>query len=104
MNTIEIAGKLKARLADLQAEIARLEDATTQPLSAKFADQVNDLEELATNEGLENQHINEAEEIVAALARIDAGDYGICTLCGGDIAPARLVALPTASRCINCAS
>lgn len=104
MNTVEIAGKLKARLADLQAEIARLEDATTQPLSAKFADQVSDLEELTTNEGLENQHINEAEEIVAALARIEAGDYGICTVCGGDIAPARLAALPTASRCINCAS
>lgn len=104
MNVNEIAEKLKARLADLQAEIARLEQATTQPLSAKFADQANDLEELATNEGLEVQHIHEAEQIVAALARIEAGDYGVCQVCGGDIAPARLVALPTATRCIKCAA
>jgi DnaK suppressor protein len=104
MTRDEIATNLRARLTDVQAEIARLEQATTQPLSAKFADQVSDLEELATNEGMEVQHIHEAEQIVAALARIDAGSYGQCDVCGGDIAPARLAALPTATRCITCAA
>ncbi len=104
MNSTEIAATLRARLADLQAEIARLEQATTQPLSAKFADQANDLEELATNEGLEVAHIHEAEQIMAALARIEAGEYGVCSNCGADIAPARLAALPTATRCIACAA
>jgi RNA polymerase-binding transcription factor DksA len=104
MNVNEIAAELRARLTEVQAEIARLEQATTQPLSAKFADQANDLEELATNEGMEVQHIHEAEQILAALARIEAGDYGVCDVCGGDIAPARLAALPTATRCIKCAA
>jgi DnaK suppressor protein len=104
MNVNEIAATLRARLTEVQAEIARLEEATTQPLSAKFADQASDLGELATNEGMEVQHIHEAEQILAALARIEAGDYGVCDVCGGEIAPARLAALPTATRCINCAA
>lgn len=104
MNVNEIAATLRARLSEVQSEIARLEHATSQPLSAKFSDQVSDLEELATNEGLEVQHIHEAEQILAALARIEAGDYGVCDACGGDIALARLAALPTATRCITCAA
>lgn len=104
MNVNEIAAELRAQLTEVQAEIARLEQATIQPLSAKFSDQANDLEELATNEGMEVQHIHEAEQILAALARIEAGQYGVCDVCGGDIAPARLAALPTATRCIKCAA
>ncbi len=104
MNIDAIAATLRGRLAEVQAEIARLEQATIQPLSPKFADQVGDLEELATNEGLEVAHIHEAEQIVAALARIEAGEYGVCSNCSADIAPARLAALPTATRCIKCAA
>lgn len=104
MNIDEIAAELRARLSEVQAEIARLEQATIQPLSAKFADQANDLEELATNEGMEVQHIHEAEQILAALGRIEAGEYGVCSNCGADIAMARLAALPTATRCIQCAA
>lgn len=104
MKTDQIAATLRARLAEVQAEIARLEVATTQELSPKFADQANDLEELFTNEGLEVQHIHEAEQILAALARIEKGEYGVCANCGADIAPGRLAALPTATRCISCAA
>lgn len=100
----DIADTLRARLADVQADIARLEDATIQPLSPKFADQVGDLEALATNESREVQQIHEAEQLVAALARIEAGHYGVCANCGADIAPARLVAQPMATRCIACAA
>lgn len=104
MNINDIAEGLRGRLAVVHAEIARLEEATMQPLSAKFADQASDLGELATNEGLEVQHIHEAEQILAALGRIEKGEYGVCQVCGGTIAPARLAALPTATRCITCAA
>ncbi len=104
MTRDEIAENLRARLAEVQAEIARLEEQTTQPLSAKFADQVGDLEALAVGEGMEVQHIHEAEQILAALSRIESGDYGVCDNCGADIAPARLAVLPTATRCIKCAA
>jgi DnaK suppressor protein len=44
----------------------------------------------------------ELDAIDAALKRIDAGVYGVCTDCGADIAAARLQATPQASRCIAC--
>ena len=39
-----------------------------------------------------------------ALARIQSGDYGLCTACDEEIAQARLEADPAASLCIACAS
>lgn len=99
-----LADILKARLAEIEAEIARLDVETTQELSPKFSDQANDLEELGTNEALEAHHKHEADQIRHALARIDAGTYGICDVCGDEIAPARLEAQPEATRCIKCAA
>jgi DnaK suppressor protein len=40
--------------------------------------------------------------IDAALARIEAGTYGICVNCGAQIAPERLEAMPWATLCIDC--
>jgi RNA polymerase-binding protein DksA len=40
--------------------------------------------------------------IDSALARIDAGTYGICVNCGAQIAPERLEAMPWATLCIDC--
>lgn len=40
--------------------------------------------------------------IDAALARLSAGTYGVCTGCGTDISPARLHASPDAPRCVHC--
>src|SRR3954452_1567794 len=40
-------------------------------------------------------------EVDAALARLDAGSYGRCEVCGEPIAPARLEARPTARTCVG---
>ena len=42
------------------------------------------------------------EKIDSALRRIEDGDYGECFECGGEIAAARLRALPFAVRCRGC--
>ncbi|GMA18000.1 TraR/DksA C4-type zinc finger protein [Arsenicicoccus piscis] len=42
-------------------------------------------------------------QIDAALARLDAGTYGVCTSCGRPIGAARLEARAAAARCIDCA-
>lgn len=44
----------------------------------------------------------ELADIDAALARIEAGSYGLCTACGVVIPAARLDASPEAERCIAC--
>jgi len=42
--------------------------------------------------------------IDAALQRVADGTYGWCEICGRPIAPERLAARPTATRCVGCAS
>ena len=39
-----------------------------------------------------------------ALDRVADGTYGVCRICGGDVGRARLEAVPTATRCIDCKS
>ncbi|MCD6352553.1 MAG: TraR/DksA C4-type zinc finger protein [Armatimonadetes bacterium] len=39
-----------------------------------------------------------------ALARIEAGKYGVCEVCGAPIPAARLQLIPWAARCAKCAS
>ncbi|GAA4098874.1 TraR/DksA family transcriptional regulator [Nocardioides kongjuensis] len=41
-------------------------------------------------------------EVDAALARLDAGAYGVCETCGLPIAAARLEVRPTARTCVGC--
>ena len=45
----------------------------------------------------------EVAAIDAAIARIDAGEYGICIRCGRAIGAERLRARPEAELCIDCA-
>lgn len=44
-----------------------------------------------------------AEDIGAALQRLDRGLYGVCENCGVAIEAERLEAIPAARRCIRCA-
>lgn len=41
-------------------------------------------------------------EVLAALDRLDAGDYGRCTRCGGAIGIERLEILPQTPTCMRC--
>lgn len=50
------------------------------------------------------QDIQDVRDIDAAYQRISAGTYGICIVCGKDIGYERLLAFPTAKRCIGCQS
>ena len=41
-------------------------------------------------------------DVDRALAKMDAGTYGVCERCGREIAPERLEALPWAVFCMDC--
>jgi RNA polymerase-binding protein DksA len=49
-----------------------------------------------------NRHMREIRDIEAAKARIEDGSYGTCAECGRDIGFDRLLAQPTALRCVDC--
>ena len=42
-------------------------------------------------------------DLDAALARVDAGTYGRCEVCGRAIGAERLAALPSTATCVACA-
>jgi DnaK suppressor protein len=46
--------------------------------------------------------LQELRALEAARDRLDDGNYGSCEDCGGDIGLERLLAQPTAVRCIAC--
>lgn len=49
-----------------------------------------------------DRQVHELRDIDAAFARMKAGDFGICTDCGAEIPAQRLLAYPTAKRCLAC--
>jgi RNA polymerase-binding protein DksA len=49
-----------------------------------------------------NRHVQEMQDIEAALLRMKKGEYGVCIECGDDIGFSRLQAYATAKRCIVC--
>jgi DnaK suppressor protein len=51
---------------------------------------------------LTDRHVQALRDIDAALARLDAGEYGRCEDCGTPIPDARLSAWPEARRCVPC--
>ena len=54
-------------------------------------------------QGLRSSFTLRLAETEEAIARLNAGTYGICVLCGREIAAARLDARPVAALCIECA-
>jgi RNA polymerase-binding transcription factor DksA len=59
-------------------------------------------EEQEANKAIVQELEVRLKNIKDALARIEAGTYGVCTQCGEAIEPARLDANPAAETCISC--
>ena len=71
------------------------------PSESNLADQATDLLEREIDWSLEENSEHVLADIDAALARIDAGTYGICERCGRPIPEERLEALPWATLCLD---
>ena len=99
-----LAQRLRARLAELADEIDEDESEVRAPLDADRNEQANEIEDIDTARGIEAVHRAEAEQVRAALQRIDTGSYGLCERCGGTIDARRLEAMPTATSCMACAA
>lgn len=104
---------LEARLTEVDALLARL-DADAASLRHDRADATADDEhdpegstlsgEWQRVEALRRAQEAERAELVAALARWDAGTYGVCVRCGERIPAGRLEARPMATMCVACAA
>jgi len=99
----KVAEKLSSRLDELTGRAEAIEDELRSPLNADSSEQAVDLADDEALAGVDEVIREEISDINAALLRIENGSYGTCSVCGSSIGAERLAALPTATRCINCA-
>ena len=66
------------------------------------AEAASELTEMERDEAVRTIVAGQREEVVAALARLDAGTFGRCVECGADLPEERLEARPEAARCVTC--
>lgn len=93
-------------LKEIDAIAARTKDERRQQaLSSRSADSVDAvLAQMvrASDYAVVQQDIQDVRDIMAARKRLAAGTYGICIDCDEGIRYVRLLAHPTAKRCIDC--
>jgi len=102
---------LTLRHAELAREIREDLKATGSERYADLAGEVNDSgdESVADqmvdiNAAMIERELGELKAVEIARKRMEEGEYGDCLDCGDDIPFARLLAYPTATRCIACQS
>jgi RNA polymerase-binding protein DksA len=90
----EVRGELERsgnqHYADLAGSVA-------DPGDESVADMMVDVDA-----ALVDRQVNEMREVEATLKRLAELDFGDCMECGGEIGFERLMALPTAERCVRC--
>ena len=69
-----------------------------QEMRSRLTDRVSQLE----NERGDDDH--ELALLVEAIARLERGDFGLCSECGDSIGDELMLESPTATLCITCAS
>ena len=75
----------------------------TLTYDTNFADSSQVTAERGEAERLAADLHDSLEDVEAALRRVADGTYGSCERCGKPISEARLEAMPTARRCLECA-
>jgi DnaK suppressor protein len=71
-------------------------------LASEQADNADAMSDAERNQAMLHNSQVLLDQVNAALARLDAGTYGICENCGKEISPRRLEALPYARLCVDC--
>lgn len=104
----DIEERLAEREAELQSRVREAKEAQAdRPRASRtHVEDLGEAGEQRFRNGIEHVELlrdqEELADIAAARERIANGDYGECIDCGQDIAPERLAAQPTASRCVIC--
>jgi RNA polymerase-binding transcription factor DksA len=93
----DLRGHLARRTRKVESDLGRAEGAEIDS-EEQAVEREND--EVLT--ALSGEGRDQLELVEAALARLDAGTYGLCVSCGRPISRPRLEALPYATTCVAC--
>jgi DnaK suppressor protein len=97
----EFKSMLESKRDEVRKRLRRLEDITVE----RAPDPVDEMEMIKARESAVTLLERDSEllrQIGAALEKIEAGDFGLCTLCGKEIQWKRLRAVPWAIYCVAC--
>jgi DnaK suppressor protein len=105
----KVRQQLEAEIAGLVADISEAESAIAERLGDAVGDAGDDQAD-AGAKTFQREHelalTQNARELLElsqrALARMDAGTFGVCDSCGQAIGKARLQAFPRATLCVTC--
>jgi RNA polymerase-binding transcription factor len=100
---VELQRRRRALLETVRRAGAELEALRSAERDPEFEEGAQAEHEVFTLARLGESQRRELQLIDAALARIDAGEYGVCRDCEQEIDPRRLAALPYAVLCTECA-
>jgi RNA polymerase-binding transcription factor DksA len=102
-DTAQLRAELEAERADLQRRLGELtiDGTSDQDFDENFADTAQVAAEQGENLSLSASLKGQLDDVEGALARIDAGTYGLCEVCSQPVAPARLEAMPATPFCIE---
>ena len=107
MDPSDARQRLEARRAELQALDAAMAD-SRRPVELDQSrvgrlSRMNALQDQAMALETERRRALELRRIEAAIARIEAGDYGYCLGCDDELSERRLELDPAATLCVDCA-
>ena len=92
---------------EVRSELERSGDERYVDLAGSVADVGDDSVAdmlLDLNAAIVDRQVNEMREVETALKRLADLDFGDCLDCGNEIGFKRLMAYPTAQRCVRCQS
>ena len=107
----ELKEKLLQEKTKIQEEVVRIAkptkdaagfDTNFNEIGTDEDENASEVEEYADNLALESTLEKQLKDVVGALEKIEAGNYGKCENCGADIPIERLRAYPAAKKCLNC--
>ncbi len=103
MDIAKIRTILQQKLDELVLRAQDIESRLSDPGQADWEENASEMEGDEVEFEIGQLTKREIQEIEQAIARIDQGNYGLCTECGGKIDSRRIELLPFAGTCIKCA-
>jgi DnaK suppressor protein len=105
----EVRAELESEVAIHRADLAKAASDIAERLTDSVRDAGDDTADAGTKAfererelALTQNSRRLLDQGERALARIDAGTYGVCESCGQPIGKARLLAFPRATLCVAC--
>lgn len=106
--TDDLVASLEALRDDLEIRADSLRSGANVPSGGiSFGKRVGEGTSIAIERfadvAIHDQIIHQLAAVDAALTRVADGSYGVCEVCGQQLAAERLEAIPWAATCVSCA-